>query len=95
MAQSLPDERHARLSVDTSRAVEARQVEGWRRMSSVEVAETITAAWHAGTKLAWLGLKERYPDASDEELRLRQAVMTLGRSLAERVHPAVRTLADR
>jgi hypothetical protein len=82
-----PDRPRARLSADTTRDIEERQADGWRRMSSLDVARTLNAAWTAGSQLAWFGLKDRFPTASDEELRVRLAVLTLGADLARRIHP--------
>jgi len=82
----------ARLSADTARDIEDRQVEAWRRLSSVEVAQTLNAAWSAGIQLAWFGLKERFPTASDKELRVRLAVLMLGRDVAARIHPDANAL---
>ncbi len=94
MASGTPDHQRARLSADTSRAIEDQQVDAWRRMSSVDIAHALSAAWSAGTQLAWFGLKDRFPDATDDELRVRYAVMTLGRDLAVRMYPHARTLID-
>jgi hypothetical protein len=84
---SRPDLDRARLSEDTARTIEDWQVEAWRRMTSVEIAQTLNAAWTAGMQLAWFGLKDRFPSASDNELRVRLAVLILGRDLASRLYP--------
>jgi hypothetical protein len=77
----------ARLSADTSRDIEDRQVEAWRRLSSVEVAAVLNGAWAAGSQLAWFSVKDRYPTASDDELRVRVASVMLGPELAARLYP--------
>jgi hypothetical protein len=82
------------ISSDTSREAEARQLEGWRRMSSIEIARTIRAAWSAGQRMAWIGLRERHPDAQDDELRVRFAVQMLGPELALRIHPDASRYVD-
>lgn len=79
---------------DTSREAEARQLEGWRRMSSIEIARTIRAAWSAGQRMAWIALRERYPDAQDDELQVRFAVQMLGPELALRIHPDASRYVD-
>lgn len=82
-----PDVARARLSSDTTRDIEDRQIETWRHMSSVEIAQTLNAAWVAGSQLAWLGLKDRFPAAPDDELRIRLAVLMLGPDVASRIYP--------
>lgn len=56
------------LAADTPREVEDRQIEAWRCMPTADKA----------------GLRVRYPTASERELFLRLAVLTLGAELAER-----------
>jgi hypothetical protein len=63
-------------------------------MSSIEIARTLRAAWSAGRRMAWIGLRERFPRADDHELRVRLAVQTLGRDLACRIHPEVARYPD-
>jgi hypothetical protein len=54
----------------------------------------LDAAWLAGRRLAWFGLKDRFPDAPDREIQLRLAIETLGSDLACRIHPEARALLD-
>jgi hypothetical protein len=82
------------LSSDTSLEAETRQLEAWRRMSSIEIARTIRAAWSAGRRMEWMGLRERFPDADDDELRVRLALRTLGPDLAGRIHPEAARYSD-
>jgi len=82
------------ISSDTSREAEALQLEGWRRMSTIEIARTIRAAWSAGQRMAWIGLRERYPEAQDDELRVRFAVQVLGVELALKIHPGASRFVD-
>ena len=63
-------------------------------MSTIEIARTIRAAWSAGRRMAWIGLRERFPYADDNELRVRLAMQTLGRDLARRIHPEVALYPD-
>jgi len=84
----------ARLSADTTRDIEDRQIEQWRNLSSVNVAQRLNAAWTAGMHLAWFGLTDRFPAASDEELRVRLAILLLGRDLAARMYPHADALSD-
>lgn len=94
MIEPLAAGRPEPLSSDTSPEAEARQLEAWRGMSSIEIARTIRAAWSAGRRIAWIGLRERFPHADDHELRVRLAVQTLGRDLALRIHPEVARYPD-
>lgn len=80
---------------DTAPDIDARLVEAWRQMTSVEIAANLNAAWRAGQQLTWFSLKERYPDASDDELNIRVAVERLGWELATRIHPEAARLAPR
>lgn len=84
-----------RLSADTSRDIEDRQVEAWRRLSSVEVAAVLNSAWAAGSQLTWFSVKDRYPTAADDELRIRVAAVMLGPELAARIYPESGALLGR
>lgn len=90
MSHHLP--RGAHLSSDTAPEAEDRQVEIWRSMSTVQVAELISGASRAARGLALAGLRTRYPTASDRELTIRLAAITLGPALAGRVYPELGTL---
>ena len=63
-------------------------------MSSIEIAQTILAAWSAGRRMAWIGLRERFPGADADELRVRLAMQTLGPELAGRIQPEVARYSD-
>ena len=84
----------ARLAADTSADVEERQVLAWREMSPADKAALVAGLTNATIALARAGLRERHPDASDRELFLRLAILTLGRELAGRAYPDARSLAD-
>jgi hypothetical protein len=75
------------LSLDTSPEIERLQVEGWRRMSSAQKAATISGLTQAVFDLALAGVKQRYPNASAREQRLRLAMITLGPDLAYKAWP--------
>jgi hypothetical protein len=94
MVTRRPDDAPARLAADCTRDIEDRQVEEWRQWSSLETAQMLDAAWLAGRRLAWFGLKDRFPDAPDREIQLRLAIETLGSDLACRIHPEARALLD-
>ena len=91
-----PSARGARRSLaqDTTVEAERRQIDRWRRMSHAEKAAVIAGLTSATFTLARAGVRHRYPDASDRELFLRLAVVTLGRDLAERAYPEARSLPD-
>ena len=82
-----------RLAADTAVDVEERQVEAWRRMSAAEKAAIVAGLTNATLTLARAGLRQRYPDASERELFLRLAILTLGPDLAGRAYPEARALA--
>ncbi len=79
--------RRALLSRDTDPDIEARQIETWRRMSSIEIAELVAGASRAVRDLALAGLRARHPQASERELVARYAALTLGRDLARCAYP--------
>lgn len=77
----------ARLSRDTDRKAEERQILAWRSLSTVEIAGLVAGASRAARALALAGLRARYPSASRHELTARLAAMTLGPTLARRAYP--------
>ena len=82
------------LASDTPVEVEDRQIEEWRRMSSVHKAALISGLTSATFVLARAGLRHRHPGASERELFLRLAVLTLGGDLAEQAYPDARSLRE-
>jgi hypothetical protein len=86
--------RRAPLALDTPVEVKARQIEEWRRMSPADKAALVAGLTNATFVLARAGLRQRYPDASDRELFLRLAVLTLGADLARRAYPDAGTLTE-
>jgi hypothetical protein len=82
------------LADDTPAEVEERQIDAWRRMSTAEKAALISGLTHATFVMARAGLRQRYPGASERELFLRMAVLTLGRDLAERAYPDAGSLTE-
>ena len=85
----MPDSasRRALLSNDTGWSAEQAQVEIWRAMTTVQIAELIVSTSNAARTLAIAGLRERYPGANDHELLVRYVELTLGPALARRVYP--------
>jgi hypothetical protein len=82
------------LASDTPVEVEDRQIEGWRQMSPAQKAALISGLTGAALAMARAGLRERHPTASERELFLRLAVLTLGRDLAGRAYPDVQSLPE-
>ena len=82
------------LAADTTAEVEDRQIEEWRRMSSADKAALVAGLTNATFVLARAGLRQRYPGASERELFLRLAILTLGWDLAQRAYPDARPLAE-
>lgn len=74
---------------DTPADVEARQVDGWRRMTDREKAAVITGLTGASFAMALAGLRQRHPDRSPREHLLRLAVITHGRELATKAYPEI------
>jgi hypothetical protein len=77
---------------DTTHAVETRQIEIWRSLSTVQVAQLVSGASRAVRILALAGLRARFPAASEDELTARLAAVTLGQAIAQRVYPQVSNL---
>jgi hypothetical protein len=72
---------------DTTLAAEAQQIEIWRSLSTVQVAQVVSGASRAVRTLALAGLRTRFPSAAEPELTARLAAMTLGPALAREVYP--------
>lgn len=63
-------------------------------MSTVDKAALVSGLTHAAFEMTKAGLRARYPDASERELFLRLAVLTLGPDLAARAYPDARSLPE-
>jgi hypothetical protein len=83
------------LSLDTSREVERRQVEGWRRMSPADKAAVVTGLTRTVYALTRAGVRHRHPEASPRERFLRVALITLGPALAVAAYPDAARLVSR
>ena len=73
------------LSLDTPPAIERLQIEGWRRMSPADKANTVRALTAATIEMAKAGIRHRHPDESPAQHRHRLAVILLGPDLARHV----------
>jgi hypothetical protein len=80
------------LADDTTPEVERMQIEAWRRMSASEKAAIVSGLTDAVMRLAMAGIRQRHPDASPHEQRLRLALITLGPELARAAFPDAATL---
>jgi hypothetical protein len=80
------------LADDTSLEIEARQIEGWRRLSAGEKAELIASLSRAVREMALAGIRDRYPSAPPREQFLRLAMLTLGAELARQAYPEINAL---
>jgi len=68
------------------------QVELWRGMSPPEKARAVAEVSRGVRELAFVGIRQRHPSASERECRLRYALLTLGRPLARLAYPDVETV---
>jgi len=66
-------------SPDTSREAEEFQFEGYRKMESWQKLAIIDDLNKMVEGLARVGIRERHPDATEEEVRLRLAALRYGR----------------
>lgn len=82
------------LSSDTTAEAERIQIERWRAMTPLEKARIVSELSVAVQELALAGIRMRHPGASEEECRLRLAVLKLGRDLACAVYPEASRLLD-
>ncbi|HMQ22614.1 MAG TPA: hypothetical protein PKE00_09010 [Planctomycetota bacterium] len=66
---------------DTTEAIDRLVFEGFRAMSPRERLELARKACHAVERMSIAGLRLRYPNASDDELRKRAGAKRLGPEL--------------
>lgn len=66
-------------ALDTSPAVEMRQIEAWRRMEPWEKLRVVEQLVRASEELARVGIERRHPEASEREIELRLAALRLDR----------------
>lgn len=83
----------APLNLDTLPEIERLQVEAWRQMSTVEKAALVSGLTRAAVDMTFAGIRQRYPAASSQEVRLRFAALTLGPDLARAAFPDFDQLA--
>ena len=74
------------LYSDTHPKVEALQIELWRQASPTRKMHMLAQLNASVLILALAGLRSRYPNASETELRRRLADLLLGEELARKVY---------
>lgn len=74
------------LFTDTNPEMEALQIRLWREASPAQKLHMVGELYAAARELARAGLRERFPEATEEEIRRRLADLILGEALAEKVY---------
>jgi hypothetical protein len=80
------ERRQPTLSRDTSPEAEAKQLEIFRAMPPWRKIQLVNDAIKTSYALARAGLRDRHPDADEEEIQRRLFDLLLGEELAERVY---------
>lgn len=70
------------LSADTSPDVAQLLVERWRSMTPIDKFRAVDAANRSVEALSAAGVRQRHPEASDEEVRRRVIALRIGRELS-------------
>ena len=74
------------LSSDTHPKMEALQIELWRQASPTRKMQMVAQLNTSARLLAMMGLRARFPNASEAQLRLKLAGLLLGNELARKVY---------
>ncbi|MBK9053919.1 MAG: hypothetical protein IPL78_24310 [Chloroflexi bacterium] len=74
------------LSSDTHPKMEALQIQLWRQASPTRKMQMVAQLNASARLLALTGLRSRFPNASEAELRFKLAVLLLGDDLARKVY---------
>jgi hypothetical protein len=88
------DPRTAVLSDDTTADSERRQVDAWRRLSSIERLRLVSETTRAVLELSMTGIRRRHPQASERECFLRLAAILLGVGTTRQLYPDAAHLTD-
>jgi hypothetical protein len=83
------------LSSDTHPKMEALQIQLWRQASPTRKMQMLAQLNASVRLLAMVGLRSRYPQAGEAELRRRLADLLLGKNLAHKVYGEIKFLADK
>jgi len=73
--------------LDTSELVAQMQVDLWRRMSPIEKLRLVSGLTKASREMCLAGIRLRSPGASEREIRLRLALITVGPELTAKAYP--------
>ena len=76
----------SRLSSDTHPKMEALQIQLWRQASPTRKMHALAQLNASARMLAMTGLRSRFPNASETELRFKLASLLLGDDLARKVY---------
>ncbi len=82
------------LSSDTHPKMEALQIQLWRQASPTRKMHMLAQLNQSARTLALMGLRSRYPQATEAELRRRLADFLLGEDLARKVYGEFRALKE-
>lgn len=82
------------LSADTAADIEQRQIDAWRRLSSVERLRLVSDTTRAVIDLSLAGIRLRHPQASERECFLRLSAILLGVATTRRIYPDAAHLTD-
>ena len=74
------------LSSDTHPKMEALQIQLWRQASPTRKMQMLAQLNASAHTLALMGLRARYPQANEADLRRRLADLLLGEELARKVY---------
>lgn len=74
------------LSSDTHPKMEALQIQLWRQASPTRKMHMLAQLNASANTLALMGLRSKYPNANEAELRRRLAGLLLGEELARKVY---------
>lgn len=77
------------MQTDTPPEVRRRQLELLQRMSPGERLQQAFNLTRLTRELAFAGLRQRYPEATEQELLRRYAELVLGKELAKKVYGAM------
>lgn len=73
-------------SLDTSEEIDRLQFARYREMSVDEKSQIVSELNEMVQRLAFAGMRERYPNATDDEIWLRLASLRLGRETVRKVY---------
>lgn len=89
-----PHEMPPSLALDTDARAEKVQFEIYRRMTPLQKVEIVQQMNQTVRHLAMIGLRDRHPDATEEELLYRYVAMVHGEDLARRAYGDVLSASD-